>query len=696
MRHSLRQQVGAELAGDRKMAGVRSVLGVLNPWLVRGRLSAVLLGGLLAHLFCAGVAHCQGAGTKIPDTLDRYVASSLFQGAPAKILEAGKAEVRRTITGESVARLMRLKWPPTPTYSSREDVNAIVEDELARLADKEVPPFDEEACRAAYMAQIKPIKPGDKVRFTLVRPGPNRLVSGTVRQIDRSVKVGSRQINIGDIPEDILVRMFPDKAEAACDRHVAKERNLREANARAVVARNRERVTTAAYLKAGFVVVAGKWRSSAEIVAAISKSVAARRVRAIPAVLQAMLKKQGYVRYQGQWMQNKAAGQLKAEAQLELETRKEQEAAALDEVAAKASEPPPRSTVTGPPGKPLADPDLATVPKDFKIADVAHNIVIVKASVLGTKSVGEAEGSGFVCEMGGRTYVVTNQHVVAEGRVSFQTVAGKKLRPIGFEYSPQLDLARFPLEGQTEQGEEPFQCSAVVPEIGTPIVVVGNSGGRSVATAIGGKVVGVGPEIIESNAAFVAGNSGSPMLNSLGYVVGVATYATRETPDWVAKGTRFTKVRRFGHRLDDKTKFVEIRFATFQGQAHLLHDLRNYLYDLYSLASGDEDFMETYVPGKSTKYYDVGWGRRYYNLLYNQGILELSTTPVRRSEMADVTNRIDRLIMGEITVVGKVLRKKKWMSQYLREEATSVFRTGQAVEAALRLIHARLLRRARY
>jgi S1-C subfamily serine protease len=678
------------------MFGVRSIFRVWNPWLVRGRLSAVLLAGVLSHFFCAGVAHCQGAATEIADTLDRYVASSVFQDAPTRILDAGKAEVRRTITGESVARLMKLKWPPTPTYSSRQDVSAIVEKELTRLANEEVPPFDEKACRGAYMAQIKPIKPGDKVTFTLVRPGPNRLVSGTVREIHTSIKVGSRQVNIGDIPEDILVRMFPDKAEAACDRHVAKERNLREANAKAVVARNRERVTTAAFLKAGFVAVNGAWRSADEIVAAISKSVVARRAKAIPAVLQAMLEKQEYVRYQGQWMQAKAAEQLKAKAQLELETRKEQEAAALDKVAAKTSEPPPRSTVMGRPARSPADSDLATVPKDFKIADVAHNIVIVKATVLGTNSVGEAEGSGFVCKMGGRTYVVTNQHVIAEGRVSFQTVAGRKLLPVGFEYSPQLDLARFPLEGQIEQGEEPFQCSAVVPEIGTPIVVVGNSGGRSVATAIGGNVIGVGPEILESNAAFVAGNSGSPMLNSLGYVVGVATYATREAPDWVAKGTRFTKVRRFGHRLDDRTKFVEIRFPAFQGQAHLLHDLRNYLYDLYSLASGDKDFMETYVPGKSTRYYDMGWGRRYYNLLYKQGVLELSTTPVRRSEMAGVTNRIDRLIMGEITVVGTVLRKEKWMSQYLREEATNVFKTGQAVEAALRLIHARLLRRARY
>jgi len=90
-----------------------------------------------------------------------------------------------------------------------------------------------------------------------------------------------------------------------------------------------------------------------------------------------------------------------------------------------------------------------------------------------------------------------------------------------------------------------------VPDIGDPVVVLGNSDGRGVVTEIRGKVIGVGPREIEVDAAFVIGNSGSPVLDRHGRVIGIATYLRdcRDDEDWSKADTRFNGIRRFALRL---------------------------------------------------------------------------------------------------------------------------------------------------
>ena len=60
------------------------------------------------------------------------------------------------------------------------------------------------------------------------------------------------------------------------------------------------------------------------------------------------------------------------------------------------------------------------------------------------------------------------------------------------------------------------------PVIGDKITVHGNSGGGGVVTRIQGKVLGVGPNLVEVDAEFVQGNSGCPILSDSLEVVGVA------------------------------------------------------------------------------------------------------------------------------------------------------------------------------
>ena len=161
---------------------------------------------------------------------------------------------------------------------------------------------------------------------------------------------------------------------------------------------------------------------------------------------------------------------------------------------------------------------------------------------------GDKAGSGFIVRDGGRPYLFTNAHVVRKGVVIAQRLDGTRLRLGPRDDAVGRDMVRFALEDESVPA---FDLAAGVPNIGDPVVVLGNSDGRGVVTEIRGKVIGVGPREIEVDAAFVIGNSGSPVLDRHGRVIGIATYLRdcRNDEDWSKTNTRFNGIRRFALRL---------------------------------------------------------------------------------------------------------------------------------------------------
>ena len=161
---------------------------------------------------------------------------------------------------------------------------------------------------------------------------------------------------------------------------------------------------------------------------------------------------------------------------------------------------------------------------------------------------GDKAGSGFIVRDGGRLYLFTNAHVVRKGVVIAQRLDGTRMRLGPRDEAVGRDMVRFALEDTSASA---FDLAAGVPNIGDPVVVLGNSDGRGVVTEIRGKVIGVGPREIEVDAAFVIGNSGSPVLDRHGRVIGIATYLRdcRNDEDWSKTGTRFNGIRRFALRL---------------------------------------------------------------------------------------------------------------------------------------------------
>lgn len=160
---------------------------------------------------------------------------------------------------------------------------------------------------------------------------------------------------------------------------------------------------------------------------------------------------------------------------------------------------------------------------------------------------GKKAGTGFILRDGGRSYLFTNAHVVEEGHVIAKLLNGNVLKLGRCDIAQGRDLARFELAGPLPS----FELEPNLPVIGNPVTVFGNSDGRGVITELHGRVLGVGPEEIEIDAPFVSGNSGSPVLNREGRVIGIATYLRdcRNSKDWSKSNTRFNGIRRFALRL---------------------------------------------------------------------------------------------------------------------------------------------------
>ena len=188
---------------------------------------------------------------------------------------------------------------------------------------------------------------------------------------------------------------------------------------------------------------------------------------------------------------------------------------------------------------------VCTAKENNKIDSFRKSLVLVEGSV--------GVGSGFIAEINGKKYIFTNAHVVVGNKgVKFANADGDHLKTKGLYFNRDRDIAILPLD-TIKNDMEPLKIHDGVSKlkIGTKIYVMGNSAGGGTFTKLTGKVKSIGADRIEVDAAFVGGNSGSPIMTGDGRVIGIATYAKRSSQTWVNKNTEFSKVRRFGYRVDN-------------------------------------------------------------------------------------------------------------------------------------------------
>ena len=119
--------------------------------------------------------------------------------------------------------------------------------------------------------------------------------------------------------------------------------------------------------------------------------------------------------------------------------------------------------------------------------------------------------------------------------------------------------------------------------IGDSVVVLGNAEGGGVVNTIIGKIVGIGPNLVEIDAPFVPGNSGSPIVHlKSGKVIGVATYLVTNQYD-LSTNQHLKKpvVRRFGYRVDSVKAWQPVNWRLFDLQAAEMENITRLTDDLY-------------------------------------------------------------------------------------------------------------------
>jgi hypothetical protein len=192
-------------------------------------------------------------------------------------------------------------------------------------------------------------------------------------------------------------------------------------------------------------------------------------------------------------------------------------------------------------------------------------------------------GSGFVCSIAGKKFVLTNQHVVAGHSGASLTLldqspikTGQAAAAVGH------DIMSLQLLSDTKAMDMMLEVEKNA-AIGDEVVVLGNTEGARVIKPLVGKLAGIGPNLIEVTAEFVPGNSGSPILHlKSGKVIGIATYLIVREVDSMT-GQRAPKVRRFGYRLDSVKQWQPVAWPAYNEEFATIERIKERTHDLTAL-----------------------------------------------------------------------------------------------------------------
>jgi putative serine protease PepD len=191
--------------------------------------------------------------------------------------------------------------------------------------------------------------------------------------------------------------------------------------------------------------------------------------------------------------------------------------------------PTPVESVAASSGGALTSRQIYDGAKD-SVAFITARVTQADAGPFGQSESGQATGTGFVVSKDG--YVVTNAHVV-EGATSVRVKIGdgetKTARIVGQDPSTDIALLKVDAGGQDLQPRARADSGNV--HVGDPTYAIGNPYGleRTLTTGVvsaldreirapnGFSIDGV----IQTDAALNPGNSGGPLLDSAGRVIGV-------------------------------------------------------------------------------------------------------------------------------------------------------------------------------
>lgn len=170
--------------------------------------------------------------------------------------------------------------------------------------------------------------------------------------------------------------------------------------------------------------------------------------------------------------------------------------------------------------------EIVSPARELSISDIMRD---TRESVVVVKT-GSTIGSGFFINRNG--HIVTNRHVLPGGeRAEIKTVNGSVFRVEQIVHEDaQADLVIVSTNA-SQQESKPVRLGGRLPDVGEKIIVIGSPLGLE-QTVSDGIVSALrrnqhAVEFIQVTAPVSPGNSGGPLLNMRGEVIGVATFQFR-------------------------------------------------------------------------------------------------------------------------------------------------------------------------
>jgi len=224
-----------------------------------------------------------------------------------------------------------------------------------------------------------------------------------------------------------------------------------------------------------------------------------------------------------------------------------------------------------------------------KTIDVSKLVFLVRSE--------NSSGTCFIMKDSSNNYIYSNIHVFSGSSNSVIKNAEFKNIPIpaNIEVAHGYDLMRFKVT-------DPDSLNiGKPPKMDDEVEAYGNSQGTGVITKNSGKVLGLGDSSIEVSCEIVPGNSGGPIVDKYGEVIGIASFLNKRDEDQWNEETRYDKVRRFGIRVDQPIKWESVKYSEFQKDTVFLEALKDSLDIIVScvLSIDHSKMMMTYTLPKT-------------------------------------------------------------------------------------------------
>ncbi len=192
--------------------------------------------------------------------------------------------------------------------------------------------------------------------------------------------------------------------------------------------------------------------------------------------------------------------------------------------------------------------DLPRLDVEMIANDVAPSVVAVQAEIERFGQLGESIGSGLILTTDGE--IVTNAHVVGDAKIVHVRLTGESeprdaaviasdpLRDLALLRvdTTGLSPATFAAPNDVRLGDEVMTIGYALDLDGDPTVTLGivSSLDRTLDTETGSL-----KGLVQTDAAVSSGNSGGPLVDALGHVVGITTLASSSGLGSTANGLGF-------------------------------------------------------------------------------------------------------------------------------------------------------------